>query len=182
MNSRTVRRLQLLAVFLLFAAPLLIALLLRAEHWRPKHTRNFGSLIDPPQDVSAARITLSDGGALTWRDPNRQWTLLAIANGACAQQCQLKLDQLKRARLTLNQNSERLRIVYLGAPLQPALIKELAPLMMGNDETDRFASLRPSQPDALAAALVDANGFLMLGYAAGFDANGLRKDLARMIR
>jgi len=39
-----------------------------------------------------------------------------------------------------------------------------------------------AQDGAPAAWAVDPNGWLVLGYDAGFDPVGLRKDLARLIR
>ena len=182
MELRTKRRLQLVFIFLLFAAPLLIAVVLHIENWRPGHTRNIGRLVEPPQDVGSVELILRDGSPLAWKDPARSWTLLAFSGPDCAEHCRAKLDQLRRARITLNQNSDRLRIVYLGVDLQPAVWQTLQPLIPSADPSHRFSALHPVQADTITAALVDPNGFLMLQYDSDFDANGLRKDLARMIR
>ena len=60
-KTNTRNRITLIAVVLLFAAPLLIAWLLNATGWHPAKTRNHGDLIEPARDVSAASVTLSDG-------------------------------------------------------------------------------------------------------------------------
>jgi hypothetical protein len=37
-------------------------------------------------------------------------------------------------------------------------------------------------PDEVAVAFADPHGFLVLRYAVGYDANKLRKDLARLVK
>ena len=110
---------------------------------------------------------MSDGSKLVWRDPQWQWTLLALPGADCAATCQAQLSDLMRMRITLNRNAERLRVVYLGAPLPAELSGALAPLLGGRDDAGTFASYRPAATDELALALVDPNGLLMLHYASG---------------
>ncbi len=197
MDKRTKSRLQLVLVAAIFAAPVLIALALNQAGWRPHGTRNFGELVTPPQDMNSSHPQLTDGGAFVWHDMRWQWTLLAVASegadargratqgavaaSSCEAQCLAQLDLLHRARLTLNQNSDRVRLVYSGPALPAAALEQLRPITLINDTDQAFAAWRPSTPDTLAAALVDPSGFLMLRYTAGFDANGLKKDLTRLI-
>jgi len=197
MDKRTKSRLQLVLVAAIFAAPVLIALALNQAGWRPHGTRNFGELVTPPQDMNSSHPQLTDGGAFVWHDMRWQWTLLAVASegadargratqgavaaSSCEAQCLAQLDLLHRARLTLNQNSDRVRLVYSGPALPAAALEQLRPITLINDTDQAFAAWRPSSPDTLAAALVDPSGFLMLRYTAGFDANGLKKDLTRLI-
>jgi len=197
MDKRTKSRLQLVLVAAIFAAPVLIALALNQAGWRPHGTRNFGELVTPPQDMNSTHPQLTDGGAFVWHDTRWQWTLLAVAGegtdargrakqgavagGSCEAQCLAQLDLLHRARLTLNQNSDRVRLVYSGPPLPAAALEQLRPITLISDTDQAFAAWRPNTPDTLAAALVDPSGFLMLRYTAGFDANGLKKDLTRLI-
>ena len=165
----------------LFAAPILIALALNRAGWRPAGTKAYGTLIDPPRDVSAALVTLADGGKLAWRTPQWQWTLLALPGANCAAQCQAALGDVLRMRATLGRNSERLRVVYLGPPLTPDALTAFAPLQPGSDSADAFVAWRAQGDDALALALVDPNGYLMLSYAQGFDVAGVRRDLPKVI-
>ena len=107
MDTRNRNRLVLIAIVLLFAAPLAAALLLNVAGWRPASTRNSGTLVQPPLDVGSVPVTLADGAKLVWRDPQWHWTLLALPNGECAQACQTRLAELVRLRITLNRNAER---------------------------------------------------------------------------
>jgi hypothetical protein len=180
-NPLTRKRLQLLLVGSLFAAPMLIALVLNFVGWQPQQTRNAGELVQPPQDVNSTALICADGSAFVWRTPRWQWTLLALPGPVCAVRCQTQLAALDRARGTLNQNVNRLRIVLLPAA-QSIAIPDNAGWLSAGDPEDHFAALRPSAADSLSAVLVDPNGLLMMRYADGFDAAGLRRDLSKVIR
>jgi hypothetical protein len=180
-KTNTRNRITLLAVVLLFAAPLLIAWLLNATGWHPAKTRNHGDLIEPARDVSAVSVTLGDGSKFVWRNPQWQWTLLALPGARCAATCQARLAELLRMRITLNRNAERLRVIYLGAPLPPELSSALTPMLEGRDDAGIFAIYRPAADDDVALALADPNGLLMLHYPSGYAAAQLREDLMKVI-
>jgi len=180
MNKRNRNRLVLIALLLLFAAPLLIAFLLNREGWRPQHTRNSGALVEPPLDVTSSAVTLSDGSRLAWRDAQWHWTLLALPGAQCASECRTRLDEVLRMRLTLGRNAERLRIVYLGPPLPADYVRTRAPLLAGTDVAGAFTGDHAQGDDALALAIVDPNGLLMLRYASGYSAQGLRSDIQKV--
>jgi hypothetical protein len=178
-KTQTKNRLVLIAVLLLFAAPLLIAFLLNREGWHPQNTRNSGTLVDPPQSVEAAPITLANGSQLDWRNAQWQWTLLALPGVHCETQCRTRLDEVLRMRLTLGRNAERLRIVYLG-PQVPLTSFTASALVVGRDDAGSFKDYRAHGDDDMALVLVDPNGLLMLRYAEGYSAIGVRSDIQRL--
>ena len=181
MKTRNKNRLALIAVLLTFAAPLAIAWWLSATGWHPLQTRSSGALVDPPRDISAAAVTLADGSTLSWHDPEYRWTLLALPGAQCAAVCRERLDEMLRMRITLGKNMDRLRVVYIGAALPTQFISARAPLLAGRDDSGAFAAERARGEDALALALIDPNGLLMLRYADGYSAQGLRSDIVRVI-
>ena len=181
MNTQNRNRLALIALLLMFAAPLLIAYVMNHEGWHPQQTRNSGTLVEPPRDVSTAAVTLADGNRLVWRDPQWHWTLLALPGARCAMQCRTRLDEALRMRLTLGRNAERLRIVYLGPAMPEAEIAARTPLLAGNDAGDALAEYRARGDDDLALALVDPNGLLMLRYPESYSAQGLRSDIQKVL-
>lgn len=181
MNKTTRSRLTLAAVVLVFAAPLLVALALNLGGWRPRQTRNYGELVQPPVDVSAAPVTLAGGTRLDWRDPQWHWTLLALSSGECAPACRTRLAELQRMRITLGRNAERLRIVHVGLPLPDADAAALAPIAQARDDGGALAPYRPREDGAVALALVDPNGLLMLRWGAGYDAGRLRQDIVKVV-
>jgi len=181
MNPRNRNRIGLLLIIALFAAPLLTAYVLNANGWRPSGMRNYGTLIEPPRDLTAARFVTDDGKPLAWKDENWSWTIFALPGPHCAQQCLARLDELRRARLTLNQNTFRVRIVVLGDVPADALAP-LAPVRTARDVDGVLAAMHPPGDDEVAVAFADPHGFLVLSYPLGYDANKLRKDLERAIK
>jgi hypothetical protein len=53
---------------------------------------------------------------------------------------------------------------------------------VGVDAAKAFEEFRPTQPDTVAAVLVESNATALSWYPAGFDPSGLRKDLQKVIR
>jgi hypothetical protein len=181
MNPRRRNRLVLVLIVLLFAAPLVAAFLLRAGDWRPARTVANGVLVEPPRDLTAVAVTLADGSRLAWRDAQFRWTLLALPGARCETQCRARLDEALRLRITLGRNAERLRVTYLGPPLPADFLAARAPLLVGRDDTGALAAERAQGEDALALALVDPNGRLILRYPEGYAAQGVRKDIVRIL-
>lgn len=181
MNPRNRNRLVLILVLAVFIVPLIGTYLLGANGWRPQRTRNYGTMVEPPRDLSAAHFVLADGKPLQWKDANWSWTMFALPGPQCAMACLDKLDELRRVRLTLNRNMQRARVIVLDE-LTPAQLAPLAPLQTARDVDGVLAPWRAQAPDQVAVVLVDPQGFLVLTYAAGYDANKLRKDLERAIK
>lgn len=182
MTPRTRNRIGLLLIIALFAAPLLTAYFLNAKGWRPSGMRNYGTLVEPPRDLTPARfIYADDGKPLAWKDENWSWTIFALPGPHCAQACLSRLDELRRARLTLNQNTFRVRIVVLGELPADALAR-VAPVRAAQDADGALASMHPQGDDEVAVVFADPHGFLVLSYPVGYDANKLRKDLERAIK
>ena len=182
MTPENRKRLGLVLIVLLFATPILVAYVLNAAGWRPAGTRNYGTMVTPPRDLTAARFVRADGTPIAWKDADWSWTLIAVTGPDCAQKCLARLDELRRARLTLNQNSYRVRVVALDAALSPEALAPLKPVEAAHDADAKLSDLRPASSDDVAVALVDPHGFLVLTYAPGYDGNLLRKDLARLIK
>jgi hypothetical protein len=178
-KTQNKNRLILIAILLLFAAPLVIAFVLNRQGWHPQNTRNSGTLVEPPYSVVNAPVMLAGGSKLVWRNAQWQWTLLALPGARCATQCRTRLDEVLRMRLTLGRNAERLRIVYLG-PEVPLSSFTTSALLVGSDDAGTFAQYRAQGDDSLALALVDPNGLLMLRYADGYSAMGVRSDIQRV--
>jgi hypothetical protein len=175
-------RLQLLAILGLFAAPALLALVLGARGWQPG-VRGHGEPIVPQRGFGAIVVPLADGGVWAWRDREPRMTLLALPGPACAQHCLRTLTLLRNARTLLNRNAVRLRLLYVGAPpAGPEAVVPMAAWTIGTDPANAFAEFRPTAADTVAAILVESNGTALALYRAGFDPNGLRKDLQKVIR
>jgi len=182
MTPQNRKRLGLVLIVLLFATPIVTAYVLNAIGWRPSGTRNYGTLIEPAQDLTGARFVLDDGKPLAWKDAEWSWTLIALPGRECAAKCLERIDELRRARLTLNQNAYRVRVVVLDANLSASALEAMKPVERARDADEKLATYRPAKDDDVAALLVDPHGFLILSYPAGYDGNLLKKDHARLIK
>lgn len=182
MEQRTRSRVGLILIAILFATPLVAAIVLHSIGWRPAATSNYGQMIEPPQNLGAAQFVLADGRSLEWKDADWSWTVFALPGPDCATRCLERIDELRRVRLTLNQNQHRVRIVVVGDSLSPSILAALAPVETARDADQMLAALRPHGSDEVAVAFADPHGFLVLRYPVGYDANALRKDLARLVK
>ena len=71
-------RLALIFIVLLFGTPFVTAVVLRFGGWQPGQTRNYGTLVQPPQDWSAMPLKTVDGAAYPWDPEARRWHLLLL--------------------------------------------------------------------------------------------------------
>ncbi len=181
MNPKTRNRLVLVALFGVFALPLIVAWTLSATGWRPGNIRSSGTLVQPPRDVSKVPITLRDGSKLAWQDPHYRWTLLALPGSECASACRTHLEGALRMRLTLGQKADRLRVVYIGPNLPEDYLSTRSYLLTGHDDSGALSNERAKGADQMALALVDPRGLLMMHYASGYSAQGLRSDIKKVL-
>ncbi|MFC5438732.1 hypothetical protein [Rhodanobacter ginsenosidimutans] len=184
-HSRKRSRLYLVLIALVFAAPMLVAGLLTLAGWQPG-TKGNGEPIVPQRNFVAEKldVQLADGHPYAWRDSKPRMTLVALPGPDCAAQCFDLLTGLAKARVMLNRNQGRLRLLYLGAPpADPQRRAAMQPFwLLGNDVGDKLAKFRPSAPDSLSVVLVESNGTALSYYPAGFDGPGLARDLQKVVK
>jgi len=184
-NAAAVRksRFFLVLIALVFAAPILVAGLLTFTGWQPTGKGN-GQPIVPQRNFveEKLRITLANGQPYAWRDSEPRMTLVALAGPGCAVHCLDDLTAMAKARVMLNRNQSRLRLLYLGSP--PAG-EGLAAIdnywQIGRDVDSKLESYRPMAPDSVSAVLVESNGTAFSLYPAGSDPAGLARDLQKVI-
>jgi cytochrome oxidase Cu insertion factor (SCO1/SenC/PrrC family) len=177
-------RIFLLLIALVFAAPMIVAGLLSWSGWQPG-TKGNGEPILPQRNFvdEQLRVQLANGQPYAWRDSEPRLTLVALAGPDCATQCLATLTSMAAARVTLNRNQSRLRLLYLGTPPADDARDGMRNYwQLGEDVDGKLASFRPSAPDSVSALLVESNGTALSLYRAGFDPSGLRKDLQKVIK
>ncbi|GAB2801351.1 hypothetical protein [Dyella kyungheensis] len=177
-------RLKLLLIMLVFAAPIIVALVLTFAGWQPSGKAN-GQPVTPQRNFAAEQlpISLSNGDTWAWRAKEPQLTLVALAGPGCAKQCLDVLTKMAAARITLNRNAPRLRLLYVGRPPADAVASGMTGYWkLGQDPMAVLAPFTPTTPDSVAALLVESDGTALSFYPVGFDATGLRKDLQKVIR
>ena len=185
-------RLKLLLIAAVFAAPIIAAGLLTLTGWQPEGKAH-GQPVMPQRNLldEKVRVTLDDGTVYPWRDREPRMTLVAFTGPACANRCLQQLAAIAKARVMLNRNQPRLRLLLLGPtpPGQTVAGNRLtlganpdASYLLGHDQAARLAAFVPGTPDSVSALLVESNGTALSFYPAGFDAAGLAQDLQKVIR
>lgn len=175
-------RLKLLLVPAIFVASFLAAWIVFQLGWRPG-THSHGEPVLPQRSFQDIHIAMGHGGDWAWRDPDApRMTLVALSSGPCAEQCIHTLTLLRNARITLNDKQNRVRLLHIGEPPAGKAGKVLAGSWHhGRDVADKLAAFRPSKNGAVAAVLVESNGTALVKYPAGFNADGVKDDLHKVI-
>jgi hypothetical protein len=176
-------RLKFLLVIFVFAAPIIAAALLNLSGWQPTG-KAYGEPILPQRNFEQdhVQVRLADGKPWPWRDRSPRLTLIALAGPGCAVHCMDALTKMAAARITLNSNMTRLRLLYLGQPPADAATNGMQNYWaLGTDVAGSLAAYRPTGPDSVSALLVESDGTALTLYPDGFDPSGLRKDLQKVI-
>jgi cytochrome oxidase Cu insertion factor (SCO1/SenC/PrrC family) len=173
-----------LLVILVFAVPIIAAGLLNISGWQPSG-KAYGQPVVPQRNFEQEHVLvrLADGKTWPWRDASPRMTLIAMAGPDCATRCVDALTKMAAARITLNNNMSRLRLLYVGQPPTDATTNGMqAYWTIGTDVDNRLAAYKPTSPDSVSALLVESDGTALARYPVGFDPSGLRKDLQKVIR
>lgn len=175
-------RVKMLLVASIFLLPVMIAAGLALSGWRPS-AKSHGEPILPQRSFTDVPIKLSDGSTYLWRDSKPRWTLLVLPGSDCLDNCIRQLALLRNARIVLNTNADKLRLLYVGErPHDPAAADVVKFWQVGRDVDAKLQAFRPHGPDSVAAILVEPNGTALARYRAGFDPNGLSLDLRKVVK
>lgn len=180
-----VSRLKLLLVASIFAAPVLVALVLTKSGWQPG-VKSHGEAVLPQRNLQQEhlRVKMSDGSTWPWRASKPRLTLVALPGPGCASRCFTALTGMAKAQVMLGNNESRLRLLYVGVP--PTDAASLAAMknywQLGTDVDHKLNAYRPEAPDSVSALLVESNGTVLSRYPAGFDVSGLLQDMRKVIR
>jgi hypothetical protein len=178
-------RMFLILIALVFAAPMIAAGLLTWSGWQPGAKGN-GQPIRPQRNFvdEKLQVQLDDGTFWPWRDSKPRLTLIALAGPDCAAQCFETLTGIAKARVMLNNNQTRLRLLYVGAAPADAgrRVAMQTYWTLGRDVDGRLAAYVPTTPDSVSAVLVESDGTALSLYPAGFDGPGLLRDMFKVIK
>jgi len=166
------RKLTTLLLVVLFAAPVLAAMVLRVTGWSPSATSNHGELVRPPVPV-----TWPAGVADAASD---HWVLLAVAPSTCGQSCIDLVDELVHVHVALGRDEHRVTLMLAGPDELPGLMRDAPVNLAGRALLEQLPDSVPATPGTVL--VVDPRRFLMMRYPPGFDAKGLLDDMERLLR
>lgn len=184
-------RLQFLLLALLFAAPLLMAMLFYfVPGLQPVGRVNYGTLVRPAQPLPADLGWVDHAAQPVARtELQGRWTLVYPAAGDCDEGCVDRLFQYRQMRALLNEKRLRVqRVVLVDAVGALAAVHEAlqeaqpdlhfyAPLVVDNEA----ARLFDGQPTG-SVWMVDPLGNVMMVFPPDADLRKVMRDIKRLLR
>lgn len=180
----------LLITALVFAAPLLLAILLFVKPDLVQlGTKNNGILITPARPLDALSISVAgqpgDRSLLEGK-----WTWASLIEGPCDESCAEQLYKSRQVRLALGKDMDKGQrlLVQLGTPseLDPRLLEAHPDLIVARTEKDAaWLTAFHLDGDSVETAniyLVDPLGNLMMYYPPEIEGPKILKDIQRLVR
>ncbi len=179
--SQLKSRLILLLIVAMFFSSFFIAWGLRFAGWTPAGHKNFGELIQPPKDLSQAKLFYADSKPYTWRPEEHLWRIVVVPSSDCDKTCTAMTDTLFRVWETQGRHAERVEVLWFGAVPNDA--KPFRKFYAMQPSAELAASLPvKASAEALPVYVIDPDGYLVMVHRPGFDPSGLRKDIARFLK
>ncbi len=185
----TMNRKILILVFLLFAAPVVVAILLNSQwiDWQPGSTRNHGELIQPV--VPIPEFTDSHGSAATIErsDLLDRWQLIHLRDSACDDDCLRDLYWLRQVRRAQDRHQPDIGLVLISKPEVNAEIRaQIAQLaddfvIIDGATAASLTQTFPGHENMPLHYIADPMTNIILRYPGEADPNGIRKDLRRLL-
>lgn len=181
-------KLTLIALFALFFAPILAAVMLHSEwiQWRAAPDRAHGQLIEPV--VPLGRFALPDAGGRTRteHDLAGRWQLAYVTRGECSADCIETLTLMDNIRRAQDRHQSRVGLLVLsGAQLRPAVLDHIAGLgpawLAFDGRAGRRLVDRLPGADESAFYIIDPEANIMERFDRQENLNGIRKDLDRLL-
>lgn len=183
-------RRQFLLLALLFAAPLVAALLVYylLPQWRPDGTTNYGVLVEPARPLpDKMPLTTAEGLPADLSVFADRWTLVQRTGDECDRSCTERLYLTRQVRTTLNKDQDRLRRVLIAETPRAASrmreqLAEMHPdLIILADPLDQFRAYFADRRQH-ALFLIDPLGNWMMSYPGEIEPKGLQKDLKHLLK
>jgi cytochrome oxidase Cu insertion factor (SCO1/SenC/PrrC family) len=194
-DNRSAARRKMLLLAALFALPVVLAYALYYGGWRPASFGNYGELVQPARPIADVTLTRLDGSGFRFSELRGKWTLIAFSAAECLSPCERNLVKMRQAIAAQGKEAGRVQslLVVGGAGARewlnyavkdhPGLRAVIGPPAAVEALARQFALPAGNPLDGLNRIyLVDPLGNFMMSYPAEADGNGLRKDLARLLR
>lgn len=183
------RRLQLIAVALVFFGPLLFAfwMFYLGPALQPAGRVAHGDLISPARPLPAVALPTPGDGHTGPDFLRRRWSIVYVAGTGCDAACQATIADARAVHLALLADSTRVRRVFLCARDCVANTDPgLEHAWLDGPDAERLLAVFPSYGAPVREAgrlyLVDPLGNLLMSYPPGTAKKGMLKDLEKLLR
>ena len=193
--NRAAARRKILLLAALFTLPVVVAYGLYFGGWRPASTGNHGELVQPARPIADTALMLLDGRPIRFSELRGKWTLIAFSAAVCLTPCERNLYKMRQVIAAQGKEADRVQSVLVVTDVKALDLLRYAirdypgmRAVVGTSEAvdvlARQFTLTAGNPlDNLNRIyLVDPLGNFMMSYPADADGNGIRKDLARLLR
>lgn len=193
-ETRRPRRWPLILLFVLFAAPLIAALVLYFNINRFNiGSTSHGEFIKPARALQMAALPLPLAtGTLAPDFFKGHFTLVYLSTAACNPDCEDALYVTRQVRYAMGQKIELVQRLYLvdGVPQNPAKLLRLHPDLTVADVSGAAGQnfIRQFSPDGRQPPeqgrfiyLVDPRGFYVMRYSVNANPEGLLNDLKHLL-
>jgi hypothetical protein len=182
MQAQLKNKLSLLALVVLFLAPVIIAIVMNSNliNYSPSSMKNRGNFIQPPVKITAE-------GQL--EDYEGFWTVVYNHTGSCEDECKSMLELIYRVRLTKGHKMDKVRLLVL----HPENSDLKIPSQYGSIESQSYnvdSELSQTLSELSKESLTNnkglymlaPEGFLMMSYPKDFIPQDVIKDLGLLLR
>jgi hypothetical protein len=184
-RARRRGRIQLVALAIVFLVPMAAAVL-----YQPTAISHHGTLVEPARPLDDMTLVSLDSEPIALSSLFDKWNLVYFDPGECAAACESALYGIRQARAAQGRHASRVRavLVVTGEEADGRRLRTLEAAFGGTVLGVPAAAADPLQaqfgadPAAPQIFLVDPLGNLMMRYPADADPNGIRKDIARLLR
>lgn len=187
-------RRSLILLILLFAMPLVLAYYMsrHLDEFDTFKTKNYGDLVVPARPLSDVMLNKIGGGEYKFSDMQGKWILVYIGSATCDKECEQTLYKMRQSRLAQGGELKRVARLYISLDGKPKVSVEkilqdhpglevvYAENRQASNVSTQFYDNTQEQQSALY--VVDPLGNLMMRYPKGFEAKGLVKDLAHLLK
>lgn len=193
-KSSSSNRRFLIYILLLFAIPLVGAILLYISGWQPAKAGNHGQLIQPAKQIEDRDLRTLDGKTVHFSELRGKWTMLIFGPTACPAECLHNLYVMRQVQAGQGKDGDRVQRVLIAtdSSATETLKKKLVDypgMRVWTGEQKVLAELAKSfglQLEGLSSNryiyLIDPMGNLMMRYAPGSDPYGIIKDVTHLLK
>lgn len=183
-------RWKLLAIMVVCSLPI-IAACFAYFFLRPQGQAALGELIAPVRQMPNTPVANLQGGTQTLEPLKGQWLLVAVAPGACDEDCRQRLFLQRQLREIMGKDKDRVDRVWLVSDQQnppqdlERPLSDMAVLHAPDSVLRDWLEVPPGKSVTDFLFVVDPLGNTMMRLPARFDstqANKARRDLERLLR
>jgi hypothetical protein len=181
-------KMMLIALFALFFAPMLVAVLLHSEwvDWRAAPEKAHGELVSPVAPLGDFDLPDAGGDDRGLDDLIGRWQLVFIAPDECLADCLETTGLMHNIRLAQDRRASEVGLVMLSASALDEAKREridaLDPAWLVFDgKAAGDLIVRMPNPAPGTFYIVDPEANIIERFAPGADLNGVRKDLDRLL-